>query len=475
MTNAPQARTDRLYIDGEWVVPRGDRTIGIINPATEEVIGEIPSASDSDVDAAVVAADRALHTWQSLSWQRRTKYVSAILDYLEANAEELISTVTAELGSPRSLTETMHFSSPIAEARSQIEFANEVEWRREIGHSVVVKEPVGVVAAISAWNFPVLLILRKLAPALIAGCTVVWKPSSEVSLFAFIVARAAEAADLPAGVLNLVTGHGDTVGERLINHPLVRMISFTGSTGGGRRMAQVASEDFKRLHLELGGKSALVALPDADVRKAVAATLFWTYLNSGQSCSSLTRIVVPRDRMAEAEAAAIEISNAAVVGDPTRLETTMGPLVSARQLRIVTEYIEKGVEEGAKLAVDGREVDVDAGYFIGPTVFSQVTPGMVIEQEEIFGPVLTITPYDSVDEAIEIANGTDFGLAAGVFSPDLDSAHEVASKLKAGQIEINGAAFNPRAPFGGFKQSGIGRENGPYSIDEYLEVKSVQF
>ncbi len=463
-----------MYIDGEWVDSSSGDRITVLNPATEETIATIPSAAADDVDAAVEAAERALGAWKELGWRKRAEYLTAFADYLDEHAEELTESIVTDLGCPRQVTAMMQVGLPFAELRSQIEFAKEIEWQREIGNSLVVKEPVGVVAAIAAWNFPLILVLRKVAPALLAGCTLVVKPAPDVSLYSFVLARAAEAAGLPAGVFNLVIGPGETVGEQLITHPKVRMVSFTGSTGVGRRIWQVAAEDFKRVHLELGGKSAMVALPDADIAGAVAATLNWTYVNTGQACSALTRLLVPRDRLAEAEAAAAEISQRVVVGDPAEEGTTMGPVVSARQLGIVRGYIDKGVAEGARLVVDGRDVSAGKGFYVGPTVFSDVRPGSTLDQEEIFGPVLTITPYDSVDEAIEIANGTKYGLAAGVFSADEEAARRVARQLDAGQVEVNGGSFNPLAPFGGFKQSGIGRENGPHSIEEYLEVKAIQ-
>ncbi|ALJ19589.1 aldehyde dehydrogenase family protein [Microbacterium sp. No. 7] len=465
--------TNRLYIDGAWVTPHSGETVDVLNPTTEEVLATIPNADADDVDAAVEAAERALPAWAALGWEKRAEHVAKLLDYLEEHNDELVQTIAKELGCPVSIAQVMHVGLPVAEARSQIEFAKDVEWQREIGNTLVVKEPVGVVAAIAAWNFPMILTLRKMAPALLAGCTMVLKPSVDVSLFAFIVARAAEAAGVPAGVFNLVTGRGETTGEALITHPKVNMLSFTGSTAGGRRMAKVAAEDFKRIHLELGGKSAMVTLPDADVTAAVNATTYWTWLNTGQACSALTRIIVPREKLAEAEEAAKASAAAVVVGDPLSPQSTMGPLVSERQLQIVNGYIEKGLADGSKLVVDGRGVQAGTGYFLGPTVFSDVAPGSTIDQEEIFGPVLSITPYDTVEEAIEIANGTPYGLAAGVYGPE-EQAFEVAAKLKAGQVQVNDGQFNPLAPFGGFKQSGIGRENGPGSIDEYLEVKAIQ-
>lgn len=467
--------TDHLFIDGSWTPSQGNEVIEVVNPATEEVVATVPAGTAADVDAAVDAAARAFPGWAALSPDERASYVGAICDHIESRAEEIAAIITTELGCPTPISVAMQVGLPLAEARAQIEFAKEVQWERTVGNSLIVKEPIGVVGAIVPWNFPLLQVLRKLAPALIAGCTLVVKPAEETPLNAYGIAEAAMAAGLPAGVLNIVTGRGPVVGEALAAHPKVRMVSFTGSTTTGRRVSELALKDFKRVGLELGGKSAMVALKDADISAAVAATLTWTFINTGQACSGLTRILVPREKLPEAEAKAAEIAAGVVLGDPGAEGTTMGPVVSAKQLATVRGYIDKGEAEGAKLVVDGRETSTSKGYYVGPTIFSEVRPGMTIEQEEIFGPVLAIIGYDTEDEAIEIANGTRYGLAAAVFSPDDKRAREVASQLQAGQVEVNGGAFNPMAPFGGYKQSGNSRENGPFAIDEYLEVKSIQF
>jgi acyl-CoA reductase-like NAD-dependent aldehyde dehydrogenase len=352
----------------------------------------------------------------------------------------------------------------------------EVRWEEEIGNSRVLREPVGVLGAITPWNYPLNQIAAKVAPALAAGCTVVLKPSEVVPLNAFILAEVIEAAGLPAGVFNLVTGTGPVVGEAIAAHPGVDMVSFTGSTRAGRRVSELASATVKPVAMELGGKSPNVILDDADLSRAVPDGVGKCYLNSGQTCSALTRMLVPREKLAEAEQIAAQAAESFTPGDPFEDSTRLGPLVSELQRERVRGYIEKGEAEGAKLVTGGAAAPegLDRGYFVRPTVFSEVTPEMTIAQEEIFGPVLAIQPYDGEDEAVRIANDTVYGLAGGVWSADQDRAIGVAKKLRTGQIEINGGAFNPLAPFGGYKQSGHGRENGRYAIEELLQVKSLQ-
>ena len=353
----------------------------------------------------------------------------------------------------------------------------EVAWEEEIGNSRVLREPVGVLGAITPWNYPLNQIAAKVAPALAAGCTVVLKPSEVVPLNAFILAEVIEAAGLPAGVFNLVTGTGPVVGEAIAGHPGVDMVSFTGSTRAGRRVSELASATVKPVAIELGGKSPNVILDDADLAKAVPDGVAKCYLNSGQTCSALTRMLVPRAKLAEAEEiAAKTAAEAFTPGDPFEESTRLGPLVSDVQRERVRGYIEKGEAEGAKLVTGGAAPPegLERGYFVRPTVFSEVTPEMTIAQEEIFGPVLSIQPYEDEEDAVRIANDTVYGLAGGVWSADQERAIAVARRIRTGQIEINGGAFNPLAPFGGYKQSGHGRENGRYAIEELLQVKSLQ-
>jgi acyl-CoA reductase-like NAD-dependent aldehyde dehydrogenase len=352
----------------------------------------------------------------------------------------------------------------------------EFPFEEQIGNSQIVREPVGVVGCITPWNYPLHQISAKVAPALAAGCTVVLKPSEVTPLNAFVLAELIEGAGAPPGVFNLVTGFGPVVGEAMVAHPDVDMVSFTGSTAAGRRVSQVAAESVKRVALELGGKSPNVILDDADLEQAVVDGVSKCYLNSGQTCSALTRMLVPRELLGEAEAIAAAVAEKTRVGDPFDPETKLGPLVSEAQRERVRGYIRKGVEEGAKLVAGGEEAPdgAERGYFVRPTVFSDVTPEMTIAQEEIFGPVLAIMPYADEEDAIRIANGTIYGLAGGVWSGDPERARRVARRLRTGQVEINGGTFNPLAPFGGFKQSGHGRELGPYGLLEFLEVKALQ-
>ncbi len=468
--------TDRMYIDGEWRAPSTSAVIDVINPATEEVIASVPAGGSLDAAAAVGAARAAFDSWSRRSPDERADYLDAILEGLRARSEELVQTIVAELGMPEPMVREMQVGLVLTESQYHADLARTFAWEEQEGNSIIVKEPVGVVAAITPWNYPLVQIMRKVAPALVAGCTVVVKPSEVTPLNALILAEVAHAAGLPAGVLNVVTGLGPEVGEALASHPDVDMISLTGSTRAGKRVSELAAQTVKRVALELGGKSPMVVLDDADLRKAVEDTLKWCYLNSGQTCSALTRLLVPRTRLAEAEELAAQVSEAYTVGAPDQDGVSIGPLVSQAQRERVLGFIQTGIDEGARLLVDGRPDETGgAGYFVNPTIFSDVKPGMTIEQDEIFGPVLSIIAYDDEDDAIRIANGTMYGLAAAVSSSNPERARGVASRLRAGQVEINGGDFNPHAPFGGFKQSGRGRENGRFSFEEFLEIKSLQF
>jgi acyl-CoA reductase-like NAD-dependent aldehyde dehydrogenase len=467
---------DKIFIGGEWVEPEGSETIEVINSTTEEAMGSIPACTPADADRAVAAARNAFETWSQTSREERAGYLSAIAAGLGERAEEIAATIAQELGMPLALSKIIQAGLPIAQFAAMPNLMEEVAWEEEIGNSRVLREPVGVLAAITPWNYPLNQIAAKVAPALAAGCTVVLKPSEVVPLNAFILAEVIEAAGLPAGVFNLVTGTGPVVGEAIAGHPGVDMVSFTGSTRAGRRVSELASATVKPVAMELGGKSPNVILADADLGRAVPDGVGKCYLNSGQTCSALTRMLVPREKLAEAEEIAKQAAETFSPGDPFEESTRLGPLVSEVQRERVRGYIEKGEAEGAKLVTGGAAPPegLDKGYFVRPTVFSGVTSEMTIAQEEIFGPVLSIQPYDSEDDAVRIANDTVYGLAGGVWSADQDRAIAIAKRLRTGQIEINGGAFNPLAPFGGYKQSGHGRENGRFAIEELLQVKSLQ-
>ncbi|MGH7733495.1 MAG: aldehyde dehydrogenase family protein, partial [Gemmatimonadales bacterium] len=379
-------------------------------------------------------------------------------------------------GMPFMLSNLIQVGLPVISFATAAQLATEFPFEEEIGNSLVVREPVGVVGCITPWNYPLHQIAAKVAPALAAGCTVVLKPSEVAPLNAFVLAEILDEIGLPPGVFNLVTGVGPVVGEAIASHPLVDMVSFTGSTRAGKRVMQLAADTVKRVALELGGKSANVILEDADLAAAVPAGVSACFLNSGQTCSALTRMLVPRSRLAEVEELAVQAAETYTPGDPFGAETRLGPLVSAAQLERVRGYIAKGVDEGAKLLTGGAEAPegLEKGYFVRPTVFSEVRPDMTIAQEEIFGPVLSIIPFDTEEEAVAIANDTVYGLAGGVWAGDKEHAEQVARRLRTGQVEVNGGGFNPLAPFGGYKQSGVGRELGRFGLEEFLEVKALQ-
>src|SRR3954452_22887830 len=467
---------DKLVIGGEWVAPRGAEPIEVVNATTEEVMGTIPGCSTDDVDRAVAAARGAFESWSQTSREERAGYIGAIAEGLNERAEDIATTITQELGMPLKLSRIVQVGLPTSQFASTPKLMEEVDGKEEMGTSGLRREPVGVLGAITPWNYPLNQIACKVAPALAAGCTVVLKPSEVVPLNAFILAEVIEAAGLPAGVFNLVTGTGPVVGEAIAAHPGVDMVSFTGSTRAGRRVSELASATVKPVAMELGGKSPNVILDDADLSKAVPDGVAKCFLNSGQTCSALTRMLVPREKLAEAEEIARGAAESFTPGDPFEDSTRLGPLVSETQRERVRGYIEKGEAEGAKLVTGGSTAPdgLDRGFFVKPTVFSEVTPEMTIAQEEIFGPVLAIQPYDGEDDAVRIANDSAYGLAGGVWSADQDRAIGVAKQTRTGQIEINGGAFNPLAPFGGYKQSGHGRENGRYAIEELLQVKSLQ-
>jgi len=467
---------DRLYVGGEWIEPEGSGTIEVIDSTTEQVIGRIPEGTPADVDRAVTAARAGFETWREVPVEQRVDACTAISAALAERADEIAALIAAEVGMPLQQARTIQAGLPAMDFGSMAQVANEIAWEEQIGNSLVVREPVGVVGCITPWNYPLHQICAKVGPALTAGCSVVVKPSEVTPLTSFILAEIVDSLDLPAGVFNLVTGYGPVVGEAIAAHEGIDMVSFTGSTRAGRRVAEVAARTVKRVALELGGKSANVILDDADLKTAVGYGVANCYLNSGQTCSAHTRMLVPREKLAEAEQIAAAAAEKAKPGDPFEEGTRLGPLVSEAQRERVRGYIERGQEEGAKLVTGGAEPPegLDSGYFVRPTVFSEVRPEMTIAQEEIFGPVLSIIPYEDEDEAAEIANSTIYGLDGGVWSADPERAKAFARRMRTGQVQINGATFNPIAPFGGVKQSGSGREYGRFGLEEFLEVKSIQ-
>jgi len=467
---------DAFYIDGTWVSPSGSETLQVIDSTTEEVFATIPAGTPADIDRAVQAAHRAFPGWAATPAKDRGAFLQKIAEGLQARAAELADVISHEVGMPRSLTESIQVGLPTGEFADNAARAASYAWQEEIGNSLVVKEPVGVVGAITPWNFPLYQIVLKVAPALAAGCTVVLKPSEVAPINAFILADIIHEVGLPKGVFNLVTGLGPVVGEAIASHPLVDKVSFTGSTRAGKRVMEICAQSVKRVSLEMGGKSANIILEDADLAAAVPAGVLGCYLNSGQTCSALTRMIVPRSKLAEVEQLAAATAAGFVPGDPFAETTGLGPLVSAVQRDKVRNYIKKGIEEGATLLTGGPEAPsgLDKGFFVQPTVFSSVSNDMTIAREEIFGPVLSIIPFDSEEEAVEIANDTEYGLAGSVWAGTQEHAIEIAQKLRTGQVDVNGGSFNPMAPFGGYKSSGIGRERGAFGFEEFLEVKSIQ-
>ncbi len=467
---------DRLYIDGAWVMPIGTDTIDVVNPATEEVVGRVPLGNSADVDAAVGAARRALPAWAGAPLAERQAAVAAVAAALEVRADEMAALITSELGMPLTLSRPIQVGLPMATFATAPAFAEEVPWTQEIGNSLVVREAIGVVGAITPWNYPLHQIAAKVAAAMVVGCTVVVKPSEVTPLNAFVLAEIMATAGVPAGVFNLVTGEGPVVGEALAAHPGVDMVSFTGSTRAGRRVSEVAAATVKPVALELGGKSANVLLDDTDLMRAVPDGVRKCVLNSGQTCSALTRMLVPRTRLAEAEAIAAAAMETIVVGDPRDPATNLGPLVSGLQRDRVREHLARAAADGQRLVTGGADAPdgLDRGYYVRPTLYSDVDPASALAQEEVFGPVLSLIAYDDEDDAVRIANDSAYGLAGGVWSADDERALAVARRIRTGQVEINGAAFNPLAPFGGVKQSGHGREYGPWGLIEFTTVKSIQ-
>ncbi len=467
---------DKFYIDGQWVAPKGSEKIEVIDPSTEEVCGIVPSGTADDVDAAVAAAKAAFGSWSRTSAAYRSELISKIAAKFTESTAKIGELCALELGTPLQTSVAMHGGLGVGVMSSYAEIPFEMEKEERIGNSLIIKEPIGVCAFITPWNFPLHQIVAKLAPALAAGCTVVVKPSSDTPLTAYWLAEVLHEVGLPPGVFNLVPGPGRVVGEALCTHPDVDMVSITGSTEAGIRVAQLAAGTVKRVCQELGGKSVLLALEDADIATAAARAGGGICGNSGQVCAALSRLLVPRSKQDVAIEAAKAAAESVVVGGAFEEGVTMGPVASKAQFDSVRSYIQKGIDEGATLVTGGLEVPGgrNTGYFVKPTIFADVRNDMTIAQEEVFGPVLCILPYDSEEEAIEIANDSPYGLSGAVYGGTQERAIEVAKRIRTGQVAVNGGAFNVQAPFGGYKQSGNGRELGPHGLAEYVELKALQ-
>jgi aldehyde dehydrogenase (NAD+) len=476
-TGSEQSRVqERFYIGGDWAPATSAARINVHEAGTGEVIAAVADASEQDIDSAVKAAAEALPGWSATTVDERVSYLEAISNGISERTEELARSIAREVGSPIRMARAVQVGNPIGIIAGTNAAVRHFMFQENIGNDLVIQEAVGVVAAITPWNYPLQQVVAKVAPALAAGCTVVLKASEVAPLTAFMLAEIAAGVGLPAGVLNVITGTGVTAGEGLVLHPLVDQISFTGSTRAGRRISQLAAESVTPVTLELGGKSASVLLPDADIEKAAKFAVYNAFSNAGQTCTALTRLLVPSADQERALAVAVETAQKLTLGDPLDESTRLGPLASETQLERVRGYIRKGIAEGARLVAGGADSPpgLEQGYFVQATIFADVRPEMTIAQEEIFGPVLSVIPYRDEIEALEIANGTRYGLAGAVWSRDQDHAIDFARRLDAGTVEVNGGAFNLVAPFGGVKQSGYGREFGKYGLEEFLVPKSIQ-
>lgn len=461
-----------LFIDGRWVTPAGSDAIEVIDPATETVIGSVPNGSVADVDAAVAAARHAFDPLITVAARRER--VARVIAAMAKRLPDIAETITREMGAPIRIAQGVQTTVPLAVARGFAGVLDTFEFEERVGNSLVLREPYGVVGAITPWNYPLYQVVAKVLPAIAAGCTVVLKPSNEAPLSVFEFVEALEDAGLPPGVVNLVSGSGRVVGERIAEHPDVDFVSFTGSTGVGRRVAELAARSVKKVALELGGKSANVILDGADLATAVKVGVGNAFLNGGQTCMAWTRMLVPQSRYDEA----LQLVEAAVakytVGDPFDPATRIGPSASKAQYATVLGFIERAQRDGARLLTGGGHRVRDSGYFIAPTVFADVDPDSELGQEEVFGPVLAVIPFRDDHDALRIANGTPYGLSGAVWAEDLDTAVAFARRVQTGQLDLNGGMYNPVAPFGGYKKSGVGRELGRAGFEEYLQTKSLQ-
>jgi len=465
---------DAIFIDGRWVGSAGTGTLTVVNPATEEPIATVPRGHVDDVDHAAQAAARAFEPWSRTAHDERAALLGRIADILEAKAEELARSTTREIGTPIALARRSHVAAPINDLRIAAAAIKDVLWEERFDGTIVRRIPAGVAGAITPWNGPMRMIALKAGAAIAAGCTMVLKGTEVAPLSSFVFAGAAAEAGLPDGVFNLVSGTGPEIGEALAIHPFVDVVSLTGSVRAGSRVMELASRSVKRVALELGGKSANIILPDADLEKAINDGLTDAFRNAGQVCGGLSRTLVPRSRLAEAEEIAAARAARFVIGDPFDENTTLGPVVSDVQRDRIRGYIRTGIDEGMKLIAGGPEAPegIEKGYYVRPTVFVGTNQD-TLAREEVFGPVNVMIPFDDEDDAVAIANDSDYGLAGGVWSADPERARDVGRRIRTGRVRINGAPIDMRAPHGGLKHSGIGREMGRYGIEEYLEYQSL--
>jgi aldehyde dehydrogenase (NAD+) len=466
-----------LYIDGEWVTPAGGDVITVDEAATGEIIGTVPAGDVIDGERAILAARRSFEEWAAVPIAERADVVTAIAAGLREREDELARIMAQEVGTPLATSVRVQVGLAASVFETIAEAARELPAEERIGNSMVLRVPAGVVGAITPWNYPLYQLAAKVGPALAAGCTVVVKPSSVAPLATFVLADIVDGLGLPAGAFNLVSGRGALVGDLLSSHPEVDMVSLTGSTGAGVQVARSAAGTIKKVALELGGKSAFLLAEGADMDAAMAAAVRGCFVNNGQTCSATTRLIVPRSLLAEVEERVAAAVNSYVVGDPLDEATEIGPVASAGQFRTVSKYIEIGMSEGTLIAGGPGPVEgLDRGYFVKPTVFSRLDPDAKVVQEEIFGPVLAIVAYDEgIEQGIAIANDSEFGLSGAVFAADIPEAVAIARRLRTGQVAVNGGRFNAKAPFGGFKTSGVGRELGHHGLMEYFELLSLQF
>ncbi len=467
-----------FYLDGQWVEPTNRSTTDVINPATEQVVGQISMGTAADVDTAVKAAQTAFKTFSQTSRQERLELLKAIAAEYKKKSSEIAAAITAEMGAPKWLSESNQAASGYLHFKSAIDILEDFEFEFKQDTAMIHKEPIGVCGFITPWNWPVNQIGCKLAPALATGCTVVWKPSEEAPFSAYLLMQVLHDAGVPKGVVNMINGDGPVVGSAISSHPDIQMVSFTGSTNAGIAVAKDAAPSIKRVTQELGGKSANIILADLSTEafaKAVAGGVKTMCVNSGQNCNAPSRMFIPQDRLAEAEAVVKTAMEKLTVGDPQAENTFLGPVVSKQQWQRIQDLIQQGIDEGAQVLTGGlgKPAQLDTGYYVQPTAFTQVKNDMQIAQREIFGPVLCLLPYDTEEQAIQMANANDYGLSGYVSGANPDAVNRVANQLRAGMIHLNGAQMDRTAPFGGYKHSGNGRERGAQGFEEFLETKAL--